>query len=153
MGGVQSLTQDEVAGPAIEGMLDKRSEHVRAWRERYFRLEPEAHHLNYWDFQSESNGAPKGYLDLTAGFVDVYTDGSAASSAVEHPFQFIIKEASGSQWVLCAKSAAERTEWIKKIHTATLPVKQGVIVATAIVFHSPEPLSLSYDHVRYQLPT
>ena len=56
MGAGQSLTAEEVAPPALEGLLQKRSDHLMAWRERYFRLEAGAHHLNYWCGEPPQHG-------------------------------------------------------------------------------------------------
>ena len=99
---------------------------------------------------------PPSPQDIREGFVDEFTDSSGAHSVSDYPNQFIVKEVRSAaataapplpapdgrappppaqggggkngSWVLCASSAAERTQWIEQVWRVALPLKEGQLL-------------------------
>lgn len=132
MGGSQSVLPRDVAPPKMEGGLHKQSDHLKDWRERYFRINPETRELGYWDFQPADDGfleAPKAILTLANGVVEEKNTADGSRSSLDYPNQFIVRDTNKSeQFTLCAGSTHERRLWLERLFLVTLPVKSGTLL-------------------------
>ena len=111
-----------------QGQLDKQSDHVKAWRQRFFRLDAPSHRLEYWDFEAEASGPAKSSIDLIDGFVDEVNDTSGSRTALDYPHQFVVRGANADDsFTVCADTDRRRSEWIENLYLATLPSKSGMV--------------------------
>ncbi|XP_055066837.1 oxysterol-binding protein-related protein 10 isoform X1 [Misgurnus anguillicaudatus] len=100
--GVQSQTQRR----HLEGILNKYTNLLQGWQNRYFVLDPELGQLQYFINEHSKNLKPRGSLPLI---------GSSVAPSDEFPFMFTVYAANGDHFKLRACDAREQQMWMTQL--------------------------------------
>ncbi|XP_053323980.1 oxysterol-binding protein-related protein 10 isoform X2 [Spea bombifrons] len=90
----------------IEGSLNKYTNLIQGWQNRYFVLDFDSGILQYFVTESSKNQKPRGSLSLT---------GSVISTSDESPCMIIVYSASGEMYKLKASDSNERQFWLNNL--------------------------------------
>ncbi|XP_007251883.3 oxysterol-binding protein-related protein 10 isoform X1 [Astyanax mexicanus] len=90
----------------LEGVLNKYTNLLQGWQNRYFVLDPELGQLQYFLNEQSKNQKPRGSLPLI---------GSSVAPSDEFPFMFTVYAANGELFKLRACDACERQLWMNQL--------------------------------------
>ncbi|XP_017564667.1 oxysterol-binding protein-related protein 10 isoform X2 [Pygocentrus nattereri] len=90
----------------LEGVLNKYTNLLQGWQNRYFVLDPELSQLQYFLNEQSKNQKPRGSLPLI---------GSSVAPSDEFPFMFTVYAANGELFKLRAHDACERQLWMTQL--------------------------------------
>ncbi|KAL7887188.1 hypothetical protein AOLI_G00049090 [Acnodon oligacanthus] len=90
----------------LEGVLNKYTNLLQGWQNRYFVLDPELSQLQYFLNEQSKNQKPRGSLPLI---------GSSVAPSDEFPFMFTVYAANGELFKLRARDACERQLWMTQL--------------------------------------
>ncbi|XP_066540206.1 oxysterol-binding protein-related protein 10 isoform X2 [Hoplias malabaricus] len=90
----------------LEGILNKYTNLLQGWQNRYFVLDPELGQLQYHLNEQSKNQKPRGFLPLI---------GSSVVQSDEFPFMFTVYAANGELFKLRACDACERQLWMTQL--------------------------------------
>ncbi|XP_028834941.1 oxysterol-binding protein-related protein 10 isoform X2 [Denticeps clupeoides] len=95
-----------VRGRHLEGVLNKYTNLLQGWQNRYFVLDPELGQLNYFINEQGKSQKPRGSLPLS---------GASVIPGDELPHMFIICAANGEHFKLRASDASEQELWMSQL--------------------------------------
>ncbi|XP_058476017.1 oxysterol-binding protein-related protein 10 isoform X2 [Solea solea] len=89
-----------------EGVLSKYTNLLQGWQNRYFVLDPELGHLQYFVNEQGKSQKPRGSLPLI---------GASVTPSDEAPHMFIVNSVNGELYKLRASDAKEQQFWISQL--------------------------------------
>ncbi|XP_063042082.1 oxysterol-binding protein-related protein 10-like isoform X2 [Engraulis encrasicolus] len=90
----------------LEGVLSKYTNLIQGWQNRYFVLDSEHGHLQYFVNEHGKSQKPRGSLPLT---------GASVTPSDEAPHMFIVNSANGELFKLRATDAIEQQFWVTQL--------------------------------------
>ncbi|XP_016148038.1 oxysterol-binding protein-related protein 10 isoform X3 [Sinocyclocheilus grahami] len=90
----------------LEGVLNKYTNLLQGWQNRYFVLDPELGQLQYFINEHSKNQKPRGSLPLI---------GSSVAPSDEFPYMFTVCAANGDFFKLRASDACEQQMWMTQL--------------------------------------
>ncbi|XP_026139472.1 oxysterol-binding protein-related protein 10 isoform X2 [Carassius auratus] len=94
----------------LEGVLNKYTNLLQGWQNRYFVLDPELGQLQYFINEHSKNQKPRGSLPLI---------GSSVAPSDEFPYMFTVSAANGDFFKLRACDAREQQMWMTQLQLCT----------------------------------
>ncbi|KAK2887681.1 hypothetical protein QQF64_013075 [Cirrhinus molitorella] len=94
----------------IEGVLSKYTNLIQGWQNRYFVLDPDVGHLQYFVSEQGRSQKPRGSLPLI---------GASVTTSDEAPHMFIVSSANGEFFKLRAVDATEQQLWMTQLQACT----------------------------------
>ncbi|RXN07029.1 oxysterol-binding -related 10-like isoform X2 [Labeo rohita] len=105
-GAVSDTQTSQTQKRHLEGVLNKYTNLLQGWQNRYFVLDPELGQLQYFINEHSKNQKPRGCLPLI---------GSSVALSDEFPYMFTVYAANGDFFKLRACDAREQQMWMTQL--------------------------------------
>ncbi|XP_030644889.1 oxysterol-binding protein-related protein 10 [Chanos chanos] len=102
----QQQQQQQTHKPQLEGVLSKYTNLIQGWQNRYFVLDPDLGHLQYYVNEQGKSQKPRGSLPLI---------GASVAMSDEAPHMFVVSSANGELFKLRAADAKEQQLWVNQL--------------------------------------
>ncbi|XP_026139471.1 oxysterol-binding protein-related protein 10 isoform X1 [Carassius auratus] len=120
----------------LEGVLNKYTNLLQGWQNRYFVLDPELGQLQYFINEHSKNQKPRGSLPLI---------GSSVAPSDEFPYMFTVSAANGDFFKLRACDAREQQMWMTQLQLCTRRHSDGSAkysTGSSLLFSLPSHIAL-----------